>query len=156
MLARGTSRRSDAPHRMAGRTRKEIMTDDDSGRIRIRDQVYPFPKADSMNAKEWHLMKEIAGIRSGELLAALTAGDVDVLVAFAHIAIRRAGATRPTLDELWELNPNSDLEMVGGEDEPVEESDPTPAGEPAGVNGNGSSEMTQPEPGNPPTVTSSA
>jgi hypothetical protein len=131
------------------------MTDnDDSGRIRIRDQVYPFPKADSMNAREWHLMKEIAGIRSGELLAALNAGDVDVLVAFAHITLRRAGATRPTLDELWELNPNVDLELVEPENQPVEEADPTTAGGGVGVNGNGSSEMTPASPGNQPTATS--
>jgi hypothetical protein len=132
------------------------MTDnDDTGRIRIRDQVYPFPKADSMNAKEWHLMKEIAGIRSGELLAALTAGDVDVLVAFAHIALRRAGATRPTLDELWELNPNSDLELLEPETSAPEETDPTTADGSVGAEGNGRSEMIPPVPGSLPTVTSS-
>lgn len=98
--------------------------------------------------RELHLIKQIAGVRAGELFDAIEAGDNDVLVALAHIAVRRGDTARPSLDELWDL-PAGEITAEEIEDEP----DPTnaaDAAEPAG------SPVTPPsEPGPPASEPSS-
>jgi hypothetical protein len=42
---------------------------------------------------ELHTIKQIAGVRGGELSEALQAGDYDLVIAFAVIVLRRAGKT---------------------------------------------------------------
>lgn len=70
--------------------------------------------------RELHLIKQIAGVRAGELFDAMEAGDNDLVVALAHLAIKRAGRNQPTLDMLWDLAPgeieiiNPDAEANGG------------------------------------------
>ena len=47
--------------------------------------------------RELHLIKQIAGVRAGELFDAMEVGDNDLVVALAHIAVKRAGRTgRPS------------------------------------------------------------
>jgi hypothetical protein len=53
--------------------------------------------------RELHILKQVAGVRAGELFDALSVGDNDVIVALAHIAVLRSPQNRPTLDELWDL-----------------------------------------------------
>lgn len=53
--------------------------------------------------RELHMIKKETGIRAGELFGAFDAGDTDLLVALAMIAIRRAGKGSPDADVLWEL-----------------------------------------------------
>ena len=53
--------------------------------------------------RELHIIKQIAGVRAGELFDAIEGGDNDVIVALAHIAVRRKNTARPSLDELWEM-----------------------------------------------------
>lgn len=50
---------------------------------------------------ELHTIKKITGLRGGELDDALTAGDTDLVVAFAVIALERAGVTVDA-KELWD------------------------------------------------------
>jgi len=95
--------------------------------------------------RELHIVKQVAGVRAGEVWDAMEAGDNDVLVALAHIAVRRTGAPRPSLDELWDL-PAGGIELAepeavedpttppdGGESEPVgvPETTPSPDGAPS-------------------------
>lgn len=93
--------------------------------IRIGDSEYQL--APPFTNRELHLIKQISGARAGELFDALEAHDNDVLVALAHIAIRRAGKAIPTLDQLWDLTPG-DIQI----DAPDDPADPTPAEPPAG------------------------
>ena len=92
--------------------------------------------------RELHLIKQVSGVRSGELFDALESGDSDVLVALAHIGVKRKGTQRPSLDELWDLEAGT-IEFVEPDETPV---DPTPA--PV----SGSPETTPQEPGSLPSV----
>jgi hypothetical protein len=55
--------------------------------------------------RELHLIKQIAGVRAGELFDAMESGDNDLIVVLAHLAIKRAGRHQPTLDQLWDMSP---------------------------------------------------
>lgn len=99
--------------------------------------------------RELHLIKQIAGVRAGELFDAIEAGDNDVLVALAHIAVRRGDTARPSLDELWDL-PAGEITAEDIEDEP----DPTNAADAADPLV-GSPEIPQSEPGPPASEPSS-
>lgn len=54
--------------------------------------------------QELHLIKQETGVRAGELVEALLAGDTDLVVAIAAILLRRSGKGDPrtTLPLLWE------------------------------------------------------
>lgn len=52
--------------------------------------------------RELHIIKREAGVRVGELQGSITNMDNDLMVAFAFIALRRAGRN-PDVDILWEL-----------------------------------------------------
>lgn len=54
------------------------------------DGEYPLDAA-SFTGDELHLIKQVSGVRAGELAEALGAHDYDLVVAFATIAARRAG-----------------------------------------------------------------
>jgi hypothetical protein len=43
----------------------------------------------------------VAGVRANEVTDALEAGDVDIIVAMAEIALRRAGKVH-SIDQLWD------------------------------------------------------
>lgn len=128
------------------------MTDVEALNITINGREYEV--SPPFTNRELHLVKQIANVRAGEFFAALAAGDTDVVVALSHIALRRAGATRPTLDELWEL-PATALKLEIP-DLPDEDPDPTTA---AAAGGNelatGSPETSPNGHGSPRTVTSS-
>lgn len=48
-----------------------------------------------LNGREAHLIKQVSGVRLGEIGEALNAGDYDVVVAIAKIVLDRAGQTVP-------------------------------------------------------------
>lgn len=52
--------------------------------------------------RELHLLKREANVRAGEVKDALLAGDNDLAVVFAHIALQRSGKHGP-IDVLWDL-----------------------------------------------------
>jgi hypothetical protein len=56
--------------------------------------------------RELHMIKQLAGVRLGELSDAFAAGDNDVLLAIAKIAVKRAGKDIPD-DLLWEAEMGS-------------------------------------------------
>lgn len=89
--------------------------------ITISDREYKF--SPPFTNRELHTIKKVAGVRAGEMQAAMEAGDNDLTIAMALIAVQRTGAARPTLDELWDL-PVDAISVDAGEE------DPTPAGEP--------------------------
>lgn len=87
--------------------------------------------------RELHLIKQIAGIRAGELFDAMENGDNDLVVALAHIAIKRAGRHQPTLDQLWDMNPG-EIEIK----DPGEEGEDPPTSTPTTGDEDGSPETT--------------
>lgn len=127
------------------------MTDPDA--LILTVQGLELPIAPPFTNRELHLVKQIAGVRAGELGDALEHRDNDVIVALAHIALRRAGRTRPTLEELWEM-PAGEIDVGVPEDLEDAGPDPTPAGAPADAASNGNPETLPRSPGSPSTVTS--
>lgn len=74
-------------------------------KIRIRGGGFDeelYLDAGSFTNRELHLIKKETGVRAGELEEAFQAGDSDLLVALAYIALQRAGRDVP-IDVLWEL-----------------------------------------------------
>lgn len=59
--------------------------------------------AEYFTNRELHQIKQISGIRAGELGEAIDAGDSDLLVALAVVALARHGKTVP-VDVLWDAN----------------------------------------------------
>ena len=124
------------------------MSDEGALTIKINDREYSF--APPFTNRELHTIKRIAGVRSAEIQQAYEAGDNDLLICLALIAVQRAGAARPTLDELWDM-------PVGAISVVVPDEDPTPAAvaatPPSGDAG--SQGMTLPQGGVPSTASSS-
>lgn len=56
--------------------------------------------------REWSIIKREAGVRAGEFWDALNAGDADVILALAVVAMRRAGKdpSRYEIDALWDTD----------------------------------------------------
>src|SRR5882724_9443939 len=114
------------------------------------DGEYAFPER--LTNDDYHLVKEISGVRAGEMRAALAAGDVDVLVALVVIALQRAGID---VDRqlLGRAEPDA-FDIEGDADPPPQPSEPpeTRLSEPtgsSGTSGNGSGESHQVNPPNP-------
>lgn len=57
--------------------------------VRVGDTDYPW--VGELTGREARELKRISGVRLGELEEALAAGDYDVLIAIAVIAMRRSG-----------------------------------------------------------------
>lgn len=55
------------------------------------DGAYEMDMSVPFNGRELHVIKQLAGVRLGEIEDALEAGDYDVFIAFAAIALTRAG-----------------------------------------------------------------
>lgn len=120
--------------------------------IKIDGREYPLSL--EFTNRDLHTIKQIAGVRPAEIQDAMASGDVDVFVALAVCALRKAGATRPTLEELWDM-PVDAIELVS----PDDEQDPTPAAaspdtQPTGASG--SQATSQPERGGRSSAGSSA
>lgn len=78
-----------------------------------------------MTKREWHWIKEIAGVRPADFAEAVRAGDQDVEVAMAVITLVRAGkAPKQQYRELAEFFLDSEGEMTA-ETEEEEESPPS-------------------------------
>lgn len=69
--------------------------------------------------RELHTIKEIAGVRAGQIEQAFADGDTDLVVALAIIALARAGHVRVDRDRLWDAE-------VGKIDLVLEEDDVSP------------------------------
>lgn len=87
------------------------------------DGEYPLDLSYFTN-RELHLIKELSGVRAGELEEAFEAGDNDLMVALAAIAVTRKRGSKPNLDALWDapaakltLNADADEEGAEGDDE---------------------------------------
>ena len=84
------------------------------------DGEYEFD-ASTLTNRELHTIKRLTGVRAGELEDAMRAADTDLLIAFAAIAINRAG--KPVIEDvLWDA-PIGLIRYVG------EESDARPPDE---------------------------
>lgn len=94
--------------------------------------------------RELSIVKRLAGVRAGELDEAFGAGDSDLIVAMAVIALKRAGKT-VVEDAIWDA-PSGQITFVAGEvdaDVPPAIPSPTPVSsgsgdEKPGSSGNGS------------------
>lgn len=60
-------------------------------KITIDGRTYPFPAVDTLTFREGALLQRIAGRGMAEIGAAAEAGDTNVIVAMALIAMRRSG-----------------------------------------------------------------
>lgn len=58
------------------------------------DGEYPLD-IDTLTNREYHEIKRVSGVRAGELNESLFAGDLDVVVALALIAMKRNGKDNP-------------------------------------------------------------
>ncbi len=84
------------------------------------DGEYEFD-ASTLSNRELHLIKRLSGVRAGELVEALLAGDSDMLVALAAVAITRTG--KPLMEDLlWDAEAGT----ITYEGETVEEADEVP------------------------------
>ena len=98
---------------------------------------------DTFTNRELHTIKTLAGVRAGELEEAADAGDTDLVVAFAVIALQRAGL-KVDPEAIW----NADVGQITLVDEEASEIPP-----PKGENKSeptGSSGVFSPTAGEPP------
>jgi hypothetical protein len=79
----------------------------------------------SFTMRELQIIKRLAGVRAGELEEAFAAGDSDLILAIAVIAVRRNGKDWEQFEALaWETDIGA-LTFVGDEDEAVDPTTPT-------------------------------
>lgn len=95
------------------------------------DGDWPLETGAFTNA-ELHTIKKVSGVRSQEIEEALDAGDNDLVVALAQIALERAGH-RVDLDLLWGAEVGK-ITLVAGDEEEEEKHDP-PSQPPSGPGG---------------------
>jgi hypothetical protein len=107
------------------------MTEDTTPRMLMRVRGREYDITPPWTNRELHQIKQVSGVRAGQIQAAIEDGDTDILVALAHVAIRRADKPRPTLDELWDMEAGDIiLDLSGipddedGEDGPPAEESP--------------------------------
>lgn len=101
------------------------------------DGEYPFEANYTM--RELHTIKRLADVRAGELMDALEAGDSDIVVAAAVIALQRAGKT-PDEEAIWDADMGA-IQLVAGE-ETTDPTMPNPPAEPSEGSGAGSAPTT--------------
>src|SRR5215203_1654 len=85
------------------------------------DGEYEFDIGAGFTNREWHIIKQIAGVRVGEFDDALSAGDNDLVVAIATIVLKRYGK-EVDADTLWDTAAGT----ITMEVEDEVEADPTP------------------------------
>lgn len=76
------------------------------------------------NGDELHLIKKISGVRANELEEAFEAGDYDLVIAFAVIALQRAGQ-RASAEALRKA-PVGKIQLRMGDEETTEAGDALP------------------------------
>jgi hypothetical protein len=80
----------------------------------------------SFTHRDFRTIKQVAGVRANEVSEALNAGDLDIIVAMAEIALVRAGKVH-SLDQLWDSEAGAiTLDVADMEDAP---DDPPPSGD---------------------------
>lgn len=99
------------------------------------DGEYPFPA--NFTNREFHFIKLHAGIRADELEEAAGAGDNDLVVVFACIALQRAGL-EPKIDALWDAQLGK-ITVLEGDAVPLSETPPSSNGTPDGESGSSGS-----------------
>lgn len=82
--------------------------------IIVNGRSYGVPE--SYTYREMGLIKRLSGLRSGEITDALRAGDTDLIVALAIIAMRREGSD-VTEDEMLDMDVSA-IDFDAGEPEP--------------------------------------
>lgn len=83
--------------------------------------------------RELHTIKRVSGVREGELLEAIQAGDSDLVVAFATVALQRVGQYVDE-DLFWDAPPTAKLTLVTEDD-----AGPPDLSTPSGPGSNGES-----------------
>ena len=73
--------------------------------------------------RDFRTIKQVAGVRANEVMDALNAGDLDVIIALAEIALRRAGKAHQ-LDELLDADASDASISIDVSDMEVDESPP--------------------------------
>lgn len=78
--------------------------------------------------RDFHTIKQVAGVRANEVQDALEGGDLDIVVAMAEIALRRANVPH-SVDQLWDSEAGGiTLDVSDVEDEA--DNPPEPEGAP--------------------------
>jgi hypothetical protein len=99
----------------------------DESAITVTVQGNQYKVSPPFTNRELHAIKQITGVRAGEMQDALEAGDSDMIVALAHIAVRRSGANRPSLDDLWDLEAGAiDMTLPEDEEDGADPTEPAP------------------------------
>jgi hypothetical protein len=89
----------------------------------------------SFTMRELQIIKRMSGVRAGELEEAFGAGDSDLILAVAVIAVRRNGRLWETFEKLaWEADVAS-ITFVGEDEEVAPAADPLTPPAPSGSSG---------------------
>lgn len=98
-----------------------------------------------LKADELRLIKRVSGVRGGEIEAALEAGDYDVVVALAMIAVQRARPDDRVRQEPFDKSEIGAIDVVGDEADdalpPANESDGAGTPKPSGSHSKTDSEI---------------
>ena len=79
--------------------------------------------------RDFHTIKQVAGVRANEVQDALEGGDLDIVVAMAEIALRRAGVAH-SVDDLWDAEAGAITLDVADVEETDVDIPPSPEDEP--------------------------
>lgn len=125
--------------------------------IHVYNGVHPLDVTYFTN-RELHIIKKVAGVRANELNDAFQAGDTDLIVALAVIALRRGGH-QVEEDLIWDA-PLGSVTFVSEEETEQDPPEHPPSGSVGGENENakklssgGSSPQDGDHPANPPRPT---
>ena len=75
--------------------------------------------------RDFRTIKQIAGVRANEVMDSINAGDLDIIVALAEIAIQRSGKPH-SVDQLWDAEAGS-ITLDVSADEMEEDTLPPPS-----------------------------
>ena len=68
--------------------------------------------------RDFRTIKQVAGVRANEVMDAINAGDLDIIVALAEVALRRAGKSH-SIEDLWDSEAgNISLDVTDTEEDP--------------------------------------
>jgi len=97
--------------------------------------------------RDFRTIKQVAGVRANEVMDAIEAGDLDIVVALTEIALVRAGKPH-SVEQLWDATAGS-LVLDFGDLEEAEDGPPPSADEPrsdVGSESSGASSSADTEP----------
>lgn len=126
-----------------------------SGISAVLDGEYEVSWSDFTN-RELHTIKQMSGVRAGELEEALEAGDSDLLLAVAVIAMQRSGRyVKGSEDALWDSAPGKITFEFGEDEEEVPPTSPPRGGARESSSGKSSSGAGELHPESAPNGTGS-